>query len=454
MKNTISPKMTRLLFLVLTLGLGLLSLNAMGQATVTTDKLDYIPGEYVIITGAGWQPGETVTLHIAEDPKPATCILPHDMTAVADANGNIYNDQMLIKENHLGVAFVLTATGQSSGLTATTTFTDGAYLFAAQGLPSNTSVSVDYNITGNGGGNCNSCTPIPTFIPPATAGGSINNKTITVNSYSTTFNPNPPSGNINYVILNYGLRIGAINQPTNIQTSNSFSVGGGSGGNAALFTANYGALVSSDKLATYGSSVTLTSTFYLNYQTSAGISGKTITFYIDGTSVGAASTNASGVASLNIDLTNVPSLGKLDAGDYELSASFVGDSGFLPVSRPNSTFGTLTVGQRAITITADAGQSKTYGDADPTLTATVTSGTIVGGDVASGSLVRASGENVGLYAISQGTYTYGSNYDETYVGADFEITQRAITITADAGQSKTYGDADPTLTATVTSGTI
>jgi hypothetical protein len=112
----------------------------------------------------------------------------------------------------------------------------------------------------------------------------------------------------------------------------------------------------------------------------------------------------------------------------------------------------LTIGQRSITITADA-KSKTYGDTDPVLTAQVTVGTIQGTDAASGSLTRVSGENVGAYAINKNTYTYGSNYNETFVPENLTITQRAITITADT-ESKTYGDADPALTAKVTAGTI
>jgi len=112
----------------------------------------------------------------------------------------------------------------------------------------------------------------------------------------------------------------------------------------------------------------------------------------------------------------------------------------------------LIVNKRAINLTADL-KTKTYGNTDPTLTAQVTSGTIVTGDVATGSLVRAAGETVADYAISKGTYTYGSNYNETYVGANLAIGKRAITITADA-KTKTYGNTDPTLTAQVTSGTI
>ena len=36
-------------------------------ATVSTDKEDYAPGETVIVTGAGWEPGETVSMLFHED---------------------------------------------------------------------------------------------------------------------------------------------------------------------------------------------------------------------------------------------------------------------------------------------------------------------------------------------------------------------------------------------------
>ena len=96
-----------------------------------------------------------------------------------------------------------------------------------------------------------------------------------------------------------------------------------------------------------------------------------------------------------------------------------------------------------MTVTANA-QSKTYGDADPTLTYT---GALNTGDSFTGALTRAAGENVGVYAISQGTLAAGSNYALTFVGANLTVTAKAVTVTADA-QSKTYGDADPTLTYT------
>jgi hypothetical protein len=131
----------KLRLLGITLSVILLSFvttSVFGQA-VQTDKQDYYPGEYVIITGSGWTPGETVTLHFDETPKPATCVLSHDFTAVADANGNIYNNQFLIKENHRGVLFHLTATEAGSALEAFAWFTDAT-------ISSN----------GTGGGNWNS----------------------------------------------------------------------------------------------------------------------------------------------------------------------------------------------------------------------------------------------------------------------------------------------------------
>src|SRR5947199_7433779 len=112
----------------------------------------------------------------------------------------------------------------------------------------------------------------------------------------------------------------------------------------------------------------------------------------------------------------------------------------------------LTIGARAVTVTADA-KSKTYGDADPALTYQITSGSLVTGDGFTGALSRAAGENVGSYAIQQGTLALSTNYALTYAGADLTITKRAVAVAADA-KSKTYGDADPGLTYQITSGSL
>jgi hypothetical protein len=91
-------------------------------ATVTTDQTDYAPGQTVTITGTGWLPGETVSLNIHRDTNdPPDTVL----TAVADANGDITNSEYVVQQYDFGVTFLLTATGQNSGYTAQTTFTDG-----------------------------------------------------------------------------------------------------------------------------------------------------------------------------------------------------------------------------------------------------------------------------------------------------------------------------------------
>ena len=113
----------------------------------------------------------------------------------------------------------------------------------------------------------------------------------------------------------------------------------------------------------------------------------------------------------------------------------------------------LTISQfvSVITVTAEA-KSKTYGDSNPALTYTFNPA-LQDGDTFSGSLERALGEDVGSYAINQGSLTAGPNYNISFTGAELTINKRAITVTADS-QSKVYGDTDPTLTHQITSGSL
>jgi len=103
----------------------------------------------------------------------------------------------------------------------------------------------------------------------------------------------------------------------------------------------------------------------------------------------------------------------------------------------------LTVDKRPINITADSGQTKTYGAANPTYTyaaeAAGSSRGLVSGDTFTGALARVAGENVGAYAINNVGTLANSNYAITVVPKDFSITPAQLTVTASA-QSKTYGD--------------
>ena len=137
------------------------------------------------------------------------------------------------------------------------------------------------------------------------------------------------------------------------------------------------------------------------------------------------------------------------AGSCTIYADQSGDDTYdaaIQVSQP------LTVNKKPVTVTAEADQTKVYGESDPTLTY-ATSEDLETGDSFTGNLSRTSGEDVGTYAIAIGTLSAGSNYDLTFVSKDFSITKKAITVTADA-KSKVYGETDPALTYQITAGAL
>jgi hypothetical protein len=113
----------------------------------------------------------------------------------------------------------------------------------------------------------------------------------------------------------------------------------------------------------------------------------------------------------------------------------------------------FSITARPITVTVTAGQTKVYGATDPVFAYTVTTGSLAAGDTFSGALSRASGENIGTtYAIGVGSLVpglnSGANYTVTFVPANFSITAKPITVTADSGLHKEEGGVDPVFTYT------
>ena len=162
----------------------------------------------------------------------------------------------------------------------------------------------------------------------------------------------------------------------------------------------------------------------------------------NGESIGSVTITASGGTAANAAV-----------GSYNLMPS-AATGGTFTASNYTITYnnGTLTVNPAAVTVAPNAGQSKVYGNTDPTLAYSITSGSLVNGDTFSGALSRAPGENVGNYAITQGTLALSANYALTFTtGVTFAITARPITVTANT-QTKGYGAADPALSYQVTSG--
>ena len=116
----------------------------------------------------------------------------------------------------------------------------------------------------------------------------------------------------------------------------------------------------------------------------------------------------------------------LGVGTCVINANQAGDSNVGAASQVSQNF---TVNARAITVTADA-KTKTYGATDPTLTYTITTGSLVLGDAITGALTRATGTDVGTYQIQQGALTTANNpkYAITFVSADLAVTRGTPTL--------------------------
>jgi len=203
---------------------------------------------------------------------------------------------------------------------------------------------------------------------------------------------------------------------------------------------------------TASSTVTYTATFvaksnpYLAWSNPAAINYGTA---LSGTQLNAVVKTSSTGSTLTSTCTYSPASGAvLAAGNQTLSVTCVPDN-----NQYNSVSGTVTlvVNQLPITVTAEA-KSKDFNASDPSFTYTY-SPSLIGSDAFSGSLTRTSGENVGAYAINQGSVALSANYIITYVSANLTVNTRAITVTA-AAKTKVYGAADPGLTYSVTSGTV
>ena len=107
-----------------------------------------------------------------------------------------------------------------------------------------------------------------------------------------------------------------------------------------------------------------------------------------------------------------------------------------------------------LVVTIDGGQAKTYGKPDPKLTYKITTGELKGSDVLKGALERQPGEDIGSYAISQGTLTAGDNYDLMVVKGNFKIEKAIITIKPAPGQNKVYGQKTPEIKYTIVEGAL
>jgi hypothetical protein len=101
------------------------SASTFSPGEVRTNNFIYVKNDLVIITGAGWQPGEPITLTLTGEPAPHPQLT---FQSIADSNGQFENTDFFAYALFPGENFVfvtVTATGQLSG-TSTTIFRIGA----------------------------------------------------------------------------------------------------------------------------------------------------------------------------------------------------------------------------------------------------------------------------------------------------------------------------------------
>ena len=165
------------------------------------------------------------------------------------------------------------------------------------------------------------------------------------------------------------------------------------------------------------------------------ISPQTLTITATGKTYDGSAVTASVTKSANWDAYGLATPGDIvysgntNAGTYTASVTAGGATASVE----------FTIAQAPLTVTATA-QTKVYGEDDPTFTYTASG--LIGTDTLSGELSRAAGDNVGTYAITQGTLTAGGNYDITYTGANLTITEATMTGIIASGYTGDYdGDA-------------
>ena len=386
-----------------------------GAAKVWTDKVDYIPGEVAIISGSGWQPGETVDLILFST---NLNVFEH-FEVVADNEGNFTGLTYDILEIHWGERFVLDAIGITSGCTAVWHFTDGNSITFNNAPQTGTvftgvggTVTYAFSISRDGAGNTFTTTLGTTGLPTGV--------TAVFSPSSLTFAPGATLSSTLTLTVASTVPAGVHN----------FTVTGSGGGSRAMTLTVSGCVAPSittqpiNQTITYGSNASFS-------VTAAGTAPLTYQWQVN-TGSGFVNISGANASTFSISQPTVAMSG------HQYRVAVTGACGTLTSSAVS-----LTVSPRTINVVAE-NKSKVYGSTDPALTYQFTPA-LIGTDAFTGALSRVAGENVGTYAINQGTLALSGNYTLNFTGAQLTISQLAVTVTADA-KTKTFGDVDPALT--------
>jgi hypothetical protein len=417
----------------------LASTELYGFATVKTDQADYAPGSIVTITGSGWKPGETVTLSLVESP----LIDTHpNLSAVADANGNIFNNQFSPDVHDINVRFYVTATGSVSQ--AQTTFTDAnpqtlSITTAQSPNPVTAGSLATYTVTETFNGNTVQCkvdlTAAPTASPAWPSSGvsfSFAPSTLisTGADQTSSLTITTPSG---MTANTYNFTITATPETGSCQQNPKTLLANGTLVVIAPVATSLALAVPNPTSVPYSSSGQVTFSATLT-RTSGGtaVAGATVVFNVDGSSVGTAATNSAGVATLS---TYNPSA--LIVAGHNVQASFALQT-ISNITYAASTSGTqtLTVNPKPVTANITA-NNKAY---DATTTATIATCALTG-------VLAADSTNV--------TCTVGSAaFADKNVGTGKTVTATGITLGGTAAGNYTLTSTTATTTANIMARTL
>ena len=319
---------------------------------------------------------------------------------------------------------------QPSGLTSSNyniQFVAGDY----QIVPAQTLIVKVANATVTYGG---TATLVPTSVEYLDGANLLKSLTQTAASGNTYTYSDGVGGSTSFTLT----ATGSTSTSSNLQAGASYST---TGINFSKVSDNFiGTPIYTGSLAVTKRALTATTTSVSKvYDGSTSMAGLTIDLsnlvandVVGATGVGAFSQSNAG-SSLGYSISNL-SLNGADKNNYYLSGgtSLSGNNGAITA--------------RPITLSAN-GATKVYGEADPTYSVSITSGSLASAAApdtlaqVSGTLSRSTGENVGNYNIALGSGanagTKAANYNVTYVVDTMSITPAALSVTG-VNTSVTY----------------
>ena len=432
-------------------------LVSSSSASITTDKTDYAPGQIVTITGSGFQPNEQVDISFHEFPEEYPDVF---FSAIANQQGNFVTAEFAPQEIDLGRIFTLTAIGQSSGFTAQTTFHDANKNLSAATIQireatcttaqasftSGTTVCarVSATIAGSGG---DADWSIRWFDPSnvqqrSTGFSSSANTTVTDTFAAATV------GTWTVTACDKASNSSCAIGDTKQVSSQTFTVTAAgptklaitsvNGGTNPTYGDTFSVVVQSQNASSVATNVTANTNFTLSVATGTGTIGGTVTGTI--------------LSGQNTATVTGVTYSKAENG---VSLIATRTSGNTLTAGTSASFNVL---KAPLTVTAD-NQSRDYGAANPTLTATIsgfansetlaTSG-VTGTASCSTTATATSPASPPTYPITCATGSLASNnYTFSFVAGAFTINKKAASVTPNT-TSKFYGSADPAFSGTLT----